>query len=166
MHEGQGGGGAQVGPTARHRILLIASVAGAVAADQISKSIALAVLEEGKRVDLFGRFFGFLLVRNPGGAFSLLPGGSSFLALLTAAVIAAVAFWAFRSGESPVAFGLVVGGGLGNLADRLLRATSASALNGRVIDFLDLNFWPTFNLADAAISIGVIFLLWRAFRSK
>lgn len=157
MREGQGRGGAPVTAGSRPRLLLATSAAIALAADQVSKTIALATLVPGERVDLLGSLFGWLLVRNSGGAFSILPGGGALLSLLTAAIVVVVAVWGYRSGEFPAAFGLIIGGGLGNLADRILRSPGAG--RGSVVDFIDLGFWPTFNLADVAITTGVGLLL-------
>lgn len=136
------------------------TAAATIACDQISKSIALATLAPGVRIDLLGGWLGLRLVRNSGGAFSILQDRSGLLAAATAAVLVGVAIWAFSSQEFPAAFGLIIGGGIGNLADRVFRIPGFPS--GRVIDFIDLSFWPTFNLADSAITIGVLLLLIRS----
>lgn len=160
MREGQGGGGAQVKIHNRPRLILIVSATITLAADQISKVAAVAALEPHQRVDLLGSFFGLLLIRNPGGAFSLLRTRSGLLAGLTAIVVVLVVVWALRSKEFPLELGMVIGGGLGNLADRVFRAPGL--FEGRVVDFIDFSFWPTFNLADTAITIGVGLLVMRS----
>jgi signal peptidase II len=63
-----------------------------------------------------------------------------------------------------LAVGLVLGGALGNLADRLFRGHGF--LNGAVVDFVDLRVWPVFNLADAAITIGCLLLVWAGWRGR
>lgn len=133
-----------------------------LAADQVTKAVVLAALAPGERVAVAGRFFGFVLARNPGAAFSILPGRSLLLAWVTAVIVAAVAVWAVASGEFPVALGLIVGGGLGNLADRIFR--SPGMMRGMVVDFIDFSFWPTFNLADAAITVGVALVILKSLR--
>jgi signal peptidase II len=141
----------------------VVAAATTVVCDQISKLMALATLSPGERVDLLGTFFGLRLVRNSGGAFSILQDRSGLLAAATAVVIVIVAIWAARSGEFPLPFGLIVGGGIGNLADRVFRAPGFP--DGKVVDFIDFSFWPTFNLADTAITIGVGLLLIRSLQS-
>lgn len=143
---------------------MMGTVALTVAADQVSKAVALAALAPGERVAVAGRFFGFVVARNSGAAFSMLPGRGLFLAWTTAAIVGAVAVWALASGEFPVALGLVVGGGLGNLADRIFR--SSGMMRGKVVDFIDFSFWPTFNLADAAITVGVALVILKSLRKK
>lgn len=133
-----------------------------VAADQISKSLVVELLPSGSRLDIIGSFFGFRVTRNPGGIFGFFPQAGLMFLVFTLIVVTVVVVWSLRTGESPVLFGMVVGGGVGNLADRIFRGPNLLA--GRVVDFIDFSFWPTFNLADAAISIGVALLLIRSFR--
>lgn len=91
-------------------------------------------------------------------------GQSVFLAILAAATLLAIFFWrhalGLRTRLSQIAFGLLCGGIAGNLIDRLL--------HGHVIDFIDLHFgsyiYPTFNVADSAICIGVALYLWQSLR--
>ena len=106
-------------------------------------------------------FFNLVHVGNTGAAWSLLTGRSPLLALLALATLGAIFFWrralGLRAPVVQVSFGLLCGGIAGNLADRLAR--------GHVIDFLDFHFgrcvYPTFNLADSGICVGVgIYLLW------
>lgn len=139
------------------------SVAATLAVDQISKSLALVTLEDA-RIEILGSFLGLELVRNPGGAFSILPKVGGLLAIASAILVGVVAIWAIRSGEFPIAFGMILGGGAGNLADRVFRGPGFT--DGSVIDFIDFSFWPTFNLADTAITIGVGLLLIQSWRRK
>jgi signal peptidase II len=160
----QDGRGAALEARPRVSLLLPACAAATVAADQATKAWALARLEPGERVDVLGEILGFWLARNPGGIFGILPGATAAFTLLTAVIVVLVVVWAVRSREFPALFGIVIGGGLGNLADRLIRGEGT--LSGRVVDFIDLSFWPTFNLADAAISIGVLLLILRGSRTS
>ena len=135
--------------------------AAVVALDQVTKSLALANLEAP--IELIDGVLRLRLVYNPGGAFGVLQGVPSFFLISTAVIIVLILLWA-RNVQSPgwsVPLGLVLGGGVGNLIDRLLRDT-----DGRVVDFVDLYVWPVFNVADAAISLGVVALLVLSFRAE
>ncbi|MDQ3575637.1 MAG: signal peptidase II [Actinomycetota bacterium] len=138
------------------RLALAGAVAAAVTtADQLTKAWALRALDEGPihliwtlRLDLSF---------NSGAAFGL---GRGLAPVLTAVaillVLALLGFGRAALATLPgtVALGLVLGGALGNLADRLF-----GHHDGSVVDFIDLRWWPVFNLADAAISCGVVLLL-------
>ena len=135
---------------------LVAFVALAVAGlDQATKALALASLTPGESVSVF---FGLELnlVRNTGIAFGALAGAGTGLivAVTVAAVVALVGFFAARV-TRPVLWlpvGMVLGGAAGNLIDR--------GRTGAVIDFVDPTFWPAFNLADTAIVVGVLGVLY------
>ncbi|HET7483022.1 MAG TPA: signal peptidase II, partial [Actinomycetota bacterium] len=134
-----------------------------VALDQLTKQAVLWWVGEGRGVDVIDDILSIRVTLNPGGAFGL---GRSFPALFLVAtvVIVAVLFLVARRTDEVrwlVPLGLVLGGGLGNLCDRLFRATG-----GRVIDFVDFHVWPVFNLADSAIVSGVILMLILSFRTK
>jgi signal peptidase II len=100
------------------------------------------------------------LTRNTGAAFSLAGGRGAVVGLL-ALVVVGVVVWQ-GSGVSDrlgsVAVGLVLGGALGNLADRAFRG-GAGFLGGAVVDFIDLRWWPVFNVADSCVVIGAILLV-------
>jgi signal peptidase II len=140
------------------RVLLTASVV--VALDQVTKWWALESLSDGP-VDVIEGVITLRLGFNSGGAFGLFQGLPGIFLLTTVVVIGVILFW-IRKLDDPrwlIPLGMVLGGGLGNLADRVFRD-----LDGRVVDFIDLHLWPIFNLADSAIVIGVglvIFLGWR-----
>lgn len=136
-------------------LLLVSAAALVVALDQASKEIALRALAPGPVV-ILGGLITLRLTFNPGGAFGLLPGLPGFFLLATVVVVVGILAWArrVRDGGLAIALGLVLGGGLGNLADRVLRDHE-----GRVVDFIDLRFWPVFNLADSAIVVGVGLIL-------
>ncbi|MGK2958115.1 MAG: signal peptidase II [Acidimicrobiales bacterium] len=139
--------------------LLVAGIAGAVVAvDQLTKWWALEVL--GNRTIDVVWTLQFRLLFNKGSAFGF---GSRFTPLITLIAITIVVFF-LRTGSKytsvwpRVAMALVVGGALGNLVDRLFRDGSGF-LGGAVVDFLDLQWWPVFNLADVAISFGAVLLV-------
>lgn len=143
---------------------LLAVAAAVVAVDQISKSIAVSALEDGP-VEVIAGAFTFHLTLNAGGAFGLLPGVPGLFLVASVFVVGVILLWVRHVEDRRwlVPLGLVLGGGMGNLADRLFRDT-----DGRVIDFIDLHVWPVFNLADSAIVVGVaaIFLMGLLTRSE
>lgn len=159
MHDLQAARGAD--PVAVYRPLLL-TAAAVVAADQVTKSVALGALADGP-VELFGGLVVLRLTFNPGGAFGVFQGVPGFFLVAGIAVVVLILLWARRLEDHrwTVPLGLVLGGGAGNLCDRILRDTG-----GRVVDFVDLRFWPVFNLADAAISIGVVVLLLLSLRGE
>ena len=127
-----------------------------VAVDQVTKAIAVASLDRGEEVNVFlGLDMTYVL--NDGVAFGALSdGGPLLVAVISVALGGLAAYFVFNSGVRflwlPV--GLVLGGALGNLADR--------AREGAVVDFIDPIAWPAFNLADAAIVVGVLGLIYVA----
>lgn len=162
----QEGRGAQVAPpqTTRTKLGLIGFALAVVVVDQTSKAWAVSALSGGRRIPIIGETFDLRLVLNPGSAFGLFPGSTSFIALASAAITVAVTVWAFRDPAVPAILGLVIGGGAGNLIDRAVRAPGFG--RGHVVDFIYLSFWPTFNFADAAICVGVGLMLLGAIREE
>jgi signal peptidase II len=132
--------------------------------DQASKAWAVARLSGGRRIPIAGDTFDLRLVLNPGSAFGLFPGATLVIAGLSALITIVVAVWVLREPHPPLSLGLVLGGGIGNLIDRAIREPGWG--RGHVVDFLYLSFFPTFNLADAAISVGVALLLFQALREE
>jgi signal peptidase II len=131
-----------------------ALAAGVLAADQASKAIVRGSIGRGERIDVLP---GLDLVntRNTGVAFGFFSGGGTVVAVIAAvALLALLAFFATHLGRPLVWLptGLLLGGAAGNLVDR--------AREGAVTDFVDLPLWPAFNLADTAITIGVLALLY------
>lgn len=131
-----------------------ATAAVVVALDQILKQIVVSEIARGEERNVF---FGIDLtyVRNEGVAFGALGDGGALILVLTGVALAGLlAYFAANSARAwlwlPV--GAVLGGAVGNLADR--------AREGSVIDYVDPKFWPAFNLADAAIVLGVLGLLY------
>lgn len=124
-----------------------------VLADQLTKFFAVRGLSDIPTIPVIPHVFHFTLVKNTGVAFGLLRHASSHIILLTtvsAAVLFVILFRAKRSYDR-LALGLILGGALGNLVDRIRL--------GFVIDFLDFRIWPVFNIADTCVSIGVGLLL-------
>jgi signal peptidase II len=147
----------------RAPVLLLATASLVYLADRLTKLWAVRVLSRHP-IDIIRGAITLRFVTNSGGAFSLGQGAPWLFAAVTvvvAGLIIAVAFRA-RSTLSAVALGLVLGGALGNLTDRIVRGPS---LRGRVVDFVDLHVWPIFNLADASIVIGALLLAFAALRS-
>jgi len=146
------------------RRLALAVATGVIVLDQLTKWWAASALADGP-IELIPDFLRLALIRNPGAAFGLLKGAGSIIALI-AIVAAAGVFLALpnlRRSLDAVALGLVLGGAIGNLIDRIARGDGL--LDGKVIDFFDLSFFPAFNVADAAITIGALLALWEALRS-
>jgi signal peptidase II len=130
------------------RLLLTAGIVLAV--DQTTKSLALERLDEP--ADVISGVLTLRIVYNSGGAFGLLEGLPEFFLVATVIAAVLILFWA-RKVEEPswtIPLGMILGGGLGNLTDRVLRDT-----DGRVVDFIDLQVWPVFNVADACIVTGI-----------
>jgi signal peptidase II len=121
------------------------------AADVISKVVAVSALSTGKPVQVIDGLLQLRLIRNPGAAFGLGVGMTIVFTLISVVVIAVILRMSRRLGSTSwaVTLGLLLGGALGNLTDRLARAPGF--LRGHVVDFLELPYWPVFNVADSAI---------------
>lgn len=136
-------------------IALSVIVGAAALADQGTKAIVVGRLAPGERIDLVGPF-AINNVRNTGIAFGLFEGSVGPVVLLTALTVAALVVFYARCARRhpllPAAVGLLLGGSVANLADRLRL--------GSVVDFLDPSYWPSFNLADTFIVLGVALLFW------
>jgi signal peptidase II len=130
--------------------------AGVVAAlDQLTKHWALQALDDGP-IDLVGSLR-LNLVFNDRAAFSLGFGSTTAIALVGCALVVGLVWMGVRAEQRSWALGLgvILGGALGNLADRAFRAGDDELLGGRVVDMVDLQWWPVFNLADVALWVGV-----------
>ncbi len=149
------------GARARTPWLLLGCVAAAVVViDQLTKWWAVEILSSDT-IEVVGSLQ-FNLIRNYGSAFSI-GGGSWWGAAVSLAglVIIVGLLWFARSTTSrlgTVALGLVIGGAIGNLIDRAVRS-DRGFMGGGVVDFVDLQWWPVFNVADAAVVVGVIMLV-------
>lgn len=137
--------------------------------DQASKYLALHYLEYGVPYKI-ASFFNIILLYNTGTAFSLLSGAGGwqrwFLSAIALIMIIVLRAWLIRlkpkSYAAAFAICLVLGGAIGNFIDRIRL--------GYVIDFIQWHYhdyyWPVFNLADSAITVGAILLLWHSLRNK
>jgi signal peptidase II len=150
--------------TARSPVGPLAVAGVVVALDQLTKIWAVAALSDGP-VEVIGTLLQFRLTRNPGGAFSLLTGLTPVLALLAVVMVIYIVRTTRRTADVVMAYslGLVLGGAVGNLVDRMLR--SPGFLRGEVVDFIKVPHWPTFNVADCAITVGVILIAIRGWRA-
>ena len=124
--------------------------------DIATKSWAVEQLAHREPIKIFGTFFQLTLVRNPGAAFSFATGATILLSLFGIIVLLGIFYFAPRitSKGWSIVLGLVMGGILGNLMDRIFR--EPGFLRGHVIDWLQLPHWPIFNIADSAIVIAAI----------
>lgn len=144
-------------------IAVLALVAVAVyVLDQWSKFLVVENLSEGQSVPVLGEILQFTFVRNPGAAFSIFSGTTWIFAIIATAVAIFIIIFArrIRSVSWAVLFGLLLGGNLGNLTDRLVREPGFGV--GHVIDFIHVFGFPAiFNIADIAIvsSMGLFILL-------
>ena len=143
-------------------VRLLSTAAGVVAADQVTKQLAIQHLDDGP-VDLVPGVLSLKLSINSGGAFGIMQGRPVVFLLATLGVVLAILVFARKLTESSLAvpLGLVLGGGLGNVIDRLLRPHG-----GGVIDFLYLHHWPIFNVADSCIVVGVGLIALAVARSE
>jgi len=134
-----------------------------VALDQLTKHWALNALDDGP-IDLVGSLR-LKLTFNDGAAFSLGSGRTVWITLVALAVVGVILRLGLTADRLLWATGLgaILGGALGNLTDRLLRAGDG-LLGGRVVDFIDLQWWPVFNVADIALWVGIGLLLLSSWR--
>jgi signal peptidase II len=134
---------------------LILAAAVVILLDQVTKELALSALADGP-VDLIDGAISLRLTFNSGGAFGLLQGLPGFFLIATLIVVVAILLWVrnIEDRRWMIPLGMVLGGGLGNVVDRVVRDTG-----GRVVDFIDLHWWPVFNIADASIVTGVGLIL-------
>jgi signal peptidase II len=149
----------------RHRLAFATAVSVVIGLDQLTKQLARWGLDDGP-VHLVGSLR-LVLAFNDGAAFSLLSGRTTGIALLALAVSAALAVLGLRAEHRgpAVGYGVVLGGAAGNLVDRLLRQGDG-LLGGRVVDFVDLGWWPVFNVADVSLWVGIGILLVASLREE
>jgi signal peptidase II len=134
-------------------VSLLAIAGAALLADQLTKQVVARTLAVGESADIIGPF-SLHHVQNSGIAFGLFSSRTTVVIAVTGVAVAWMVWFFARSGRRhpvlPVALGLVLGGSLANLSDRVRL--------GHVTDFLDLEAWPAFNLADTFIVVGVAVL--------
>ncbi|HEY1116250.1 MAG TPA: signal peptidase II [Acidimicrobiales bacterium] len=141
--------------------VIVAITVVVVVLDQLTKWWALEALTQPTRIIDLVWTLRLRVIYNTGTAFSLTSDSGPIVSVIALAVVAFL-LWSGRSQRSPsvlAAYGLVVGGTLGNLVDRLFRDGNDGLLGGAVIDFVDLQWFPVFNLADAALTVGIGLLL-------
>ena len=126
--------------------------------DQALKFLVRGQMTLGQSLSLF-RYLKLTYVRNTGAAFSIFVGFSPYLALVGAVIVVAILYFYHRTKPQDlwlrIGLALVLGGSLGNLADRIF--------HGYVIDYIDVTVWPVFNFADAMINVGVALIALRLF---
>lgn len=151
--------------SSRRGVILAAGVAAAVLlVDQITKAWAETALADGKALHVMWTLR-FLLHHNSGMAFSQGLGKGPLIAVVALVVVGFLA-WSLRQPRSrlyALCVGLVMGGALGNVIDRLVRAEDGF-LSGRVIDFIDFQWWPVFNVADMGVVVGAACLMYESWR--
>ncbi|HEY6568409.1 MAG TPA: signal peptidase II [Actinomycetota bacterium] len=148
----------------RHAAVVLFSAAGvAYFLDRVSKIWVERTLP-GEPIEVIPGVFTLRFTTNSGGAFSI--GGSTPWIFATATIVVSIVIVAtafrHRSILTAIALGLILGGALGNLTDRIARGP---AFSGKVVDFVDLHVWPIFNMADSAIVVGAVLLAIGSFRS-
>ncbi len=145
-----------------NRVFAVGVAVAVLAFDQLTKWWATNALADGPIV-VIDDWFQLRLTFNTGASFSIFSGGGQILALVSIGVVALIFYIlgdASRRLEA-LALGLVLGGALGNLTDRVFRGSGL--LDGAVVDFIDFTFFATFNVADIAINVGVVLLFIAAF---
>ncbi|CAL9398572.1 Lipoprotein signal peptidase [Streptomyces sp. enrichment culture] len=158
-------GGAAGRPRGGRRIAVLFSVAAiAYALDLISKMIVVAKLEHHEPVEIVGDWLRFEAIRNAGAAFGFGEAFTVIFTVIAAVVIVVIARLARKLYSLPwaIALGLLLGGALGNLTDRIFR--SPGVFEGAVVDFIAPKHFAVFNLADSAIVCGGILIVLLSFR--
>jgi signal peptidase II len=129
-------------------------LAGVLLVDQVTKRLVQSNIAEGDRNAVFPGVE-FVHVRNHGVAFGAFAGGGTIVAVVIGAALVALVVWFMRHTAQPLAWlptGLLLGGAVGNIFDRIR--------DGAVTDFVKFPAWPAFNVADVAITFGVLTLLY------
>ena len=125
--------------------------------DQITKQTIKILLEPNESISVIKGIFEITYVGNKGAAFGILPGYQKlFISVSTVVVLMIFILFLFKQFDdkiSNIAFGLIMGGSIGNMIDRII--------SGSVIDFFDFKIWPVFNIADSAVFIGMFFIIWK-----
>ncbi|MGW1048070.1 signal peptidase II [Streptomyces sp. NPDC002521] len=152
------------GPRGRRIALLFAVAAFAYALDLISKTLVVAKLEGRAPIKVIGDWLELNAIRNPGAAFGFGAAFTIIFTLIAAAVIVVIIRLARKLYSYPwaIALGLLLGGALGNLTDRIFR--SPGVFEGKVVDFIAPKGFAVFNLADSSIVCGGILIVLLSFR--
>ena len=136
------------------RIAFVLLALGVFVLDRVTKSLVTAEIPYGTEVAIIGHLVGITNVRNSGAAFGFAPAGAGFFLVASVVVAIGLVIYVVRSRSNlwnDAVLGLILGGTLGNGYDRIV--------HGTVTDFINFHFWPVFNVADSAISIGVVGLI-------
>jgi len=136
--------------------MFLAIIMAVLLVDQGTKAAVRMLMYQGESIPVLPSVFHLTYIMNPGAAFGILP-NQNVLFITTGLLLIAGALVVYRKLPAEktilkIALAMVLGGSLGNMADRLRL--------GKVVDFLDFRVWPVFNLADTAILIGVFLLAW------
>ena len=130
--------------------------------DRITKMAVTSTMSYGQSIKILPKIFHVTFVLNNGTAFGLFKGANVALAILSALVIMLIVFYVLKNRvpgfANSLTLGLILGGALGNLFDRVRF--------GCIIDFIDFRVWPVFNIADSAITIGMTVLAWNILRQN
>jgi signal peptidase II len=146
-------------PERSDAVRLVAVATSVAVIDQLSKSVlasAIGSRQLGSRVEVVDDWLALEYTENRGAAFGLFSGLAPIITGVSIAILVSLLFYFFRQVRPPlwqtIATGAIAGGALGNLVDRVRL--------GHVIDFVSVGPWPNFNVADSAITIGVLVLVW------
>lgn len=136
-------------------MIFLAVAVVVVVLDRITKSIVNATIPYGTEVPVLGQLVGITNIRNSGAAFGFAPVGP--WVFLAASLLVSIGLIVYvmrdpRDVRADAILGLILGGALGNAFDRIING-------GGVTDFVNFHFWPVFNVADSAVSIGVALLV-------
>ena len=137
------------------RVVFFAIALAVFVLDRVTKAIVNATVPYGTEVPVLGNLVGITNIRNAGAAFGFAPVGPWFFLVAALAVSVGLVIYVVRSPgdlSSDAVLGLIVGGATGNAFDRIING-------GGVTDFINFHFWPVFNVADSAVSIGVVLLI-------
>ena len=132
-------------------------VAAVLLTDQVSKYLIRANMDLGESIPLIENLFHLTYIENPGAAFGMLANKTVLFVILTLIIVGVMLYVALKMSNkkslSFYALALVIGGALGNLIDRIYKAT--------VTDMFDFRIWPIFNVADMALVIGLVYIAYR-----
>ena len=146
-------------PERSDAVILVAVATSVAVTDQLTKILLASAIDSrqiASRVEVVDGWLGLEYTENRGAAFGLFSGLAPIITGVSLAILASLLLYFFRQARTPlwqtIGTGAVAGGALGNLVDR--------ARLGHVIDFVSVGPWPNFNVADSAITVGVLVLVW------
>ena len=138
----------------RARLLFVVVALAVFILDRVTKSLVVARVPFGTEVPVLGHFVGITNVHNSGAAFGFAPAGAPLFLIASIVVAIGLVVYVVRTPNNAwtdAVLGLIMGGTLGNGFERIAYGT--------VTDFINFHFWPVFNVADSAISVGVVALI-------